>query len=195
MKDKIQGKINSIKNNIYFLWKFIQNPRQNASIWPTTDKTANMICESIQRNDIQTIIELWPGTWPVTKHIAKKLIDNSKQYYGIDLEKDYIDKLQTQYRNQDNMHFINGSIQNLDTIINKYNIQNIGVIISTIPYMAFAQDNQALITIKKLIDKWTIFRGISYYPPLFNKTFKIIKPKILCHTWQNIPYVFIHGVN
>jgi hypothetical protein len=61
--------------------------------------------------------------------------------------------------------------------------------------MAFAQHPQALESIKKLTDQWVAFRAISYYPPLFNKTFKSINPKILCHTWQNIPYVFIHGIN
>jgi phospholipid N-methyltransferase len=51
------------------------------------------------------------------------------------------------------MHFINGGIQDLDAILEQHNIQHIGAIISTIPYMAFAQHPQALESIKKLTDQ------------------------------------------
>jgi len=194
MRNKWEWNFDKFKENIYFLSKFIQNPLQNASIRPTTNKTANMICESIQRESVKTVVELWPGTWPVTKHIAEKL-NNQKKYYGIDLEQEYIDNLQKKYNWVENMHFIYWSIENLEKIIDTNRIGKIDLIISTLPYMAFVKHTQALATIKRLTDQWTIFRWISYYPPLFNKTFKVLNPKIISHTRQNIPYVFIHGVN
>jgi len=194
MRDKWEWFFDKLKENIGFLRKFLQNPEQNASVRPTTNKTADMICESIQREDIKTIIELWPGTWPVTKYIVKKT-NNKVKYYGIDLEQEYIDKLQKKYQWTKNMQFIHSSIAKLQEIINTNNIERIDVIISTLPYLAFVKNPEALATIKRLTDQWTIFRWISYYPPAFNKTFKTLNPKIIGHTRQNIPYVFIHWVN
>lgn len=194
MINKQDSRLDKYKDAIHFFWKFIKNPLQNASILPTTDRAADMICKSIQRELVNTVLELWPGTWPVTKHIATQL-DNQAKYYGLDLEKEYIWKLQDKYQWSKNMQFIQWSIANLDEIMQTYNMGKTDLIISTLPYMAFLKHPEAIQTIKTLTDQWTIFRWISYYPPVFNKTFKILKPQIINHTRQNIPYVFIHGVN
>jgi phospholipid N-methyltransferase len=194
MRNKQESTLDKRRDNRHFFWKFIQNPLQNASILPTTDKAADMICKSIQRDLIKTVLELWPWTGPVTKHIAAQLHEQT-QYYGLDLEKEYIEKLQNKYQSSKNMQFIQWSIAELNKILQEHSIEKVDLVISTLPYMAFSKHPQAILTIKDLTDQGSIFRGISYYPPLFNKTFKILQPKIINHTRQNIPYVFIHGVN
>ncbi|MFA7284813.1 MAG: rRNA adenine N-6-methyltransferase family protein [Candidatus Absconditabacterales bacterium] len=177
-----------------FLSKFFTQPLFNASIWPTDDKVAQEICKSVNWKDKKVILELGPGTGPITKHILNYM-DKDAVYYGIEYDSDYLSILRKEHHG-DNIHFVQGNVRDIEHIVAKLiGAGNIDVIISTLPYKPFVDYPHALDRIKNCANRGTQFRGISYSPFIFKKVYKRLNPKVVFFSWKNIPPIYIIGVH
>ena len=183
----------NLQSNLTFLKKFFTQPGKNASIWPTSDNSAELLCGSVDWENVKTVLELGPGTWPVTKHIFK-CMPASASYYGIEYDKEFMKLLQERF-SKDQWTFIQGNIKDFATIMTSNAIPFPDVIISTLPNSVFETYPHLVDELAVYLAKWTVFRGITYAPELLLDVYKHIKPKVIAHTWKNIPPLYVHWVN
>jgi phospholipid N-methyltransferase len=183
----------TLQRNLTFLKKFFTQPGKNASIWPTSDNSAEMLCGSIDREKVTTVLELGPWTWPVTKYIFQSM-SASATYYGIEYDAEFVELLQERFVRQQ-ASFIQGNVKDLAALIKKHNIPFPDVIISTLPNNVFEEYPHLVNEFAWYLEKWTVFRAITYAPDLFIDVYKHIKPKVLGHTWKNIPPLYVLWVN
>lgn len=183
----------SFKSHMIFMKKFFTQPWKNASIWPTSDNSAEMLCWSIDWKNVKTVLELGPWTWPVTKHIFHSM-PSGAQYFGIEYEAEFMKMLQKKFAHK-HWTFIQGNVKDLAVIIKKHNIPHPDVIISTLPNSVFELYPHLVNELSAYLVQWTVFRAITYAPDLFLNVYKHIKPKVLCHSRKNIPPLYVLGTN
>jgi hypothetical protein len=64
-----------------------------------------------------------------------------------------------------------------------------------LPNSVFEQYPHLVDELAAYIEKWTVFRAITYAPDMFIDVYKHIQPKVLGHTWKNIPPLYVLWVN
>jgi phospholipid N-methyltransferase len=183
----------TLQDKFIFMKKFFTQPRRNASIWPTSNNSAELLCWSINWHEVKTVLELWPGTWPVTKHIIKSLPAGAN-YYGIEYDDEFMSMLQQKFTIPQ-VTFIQGNVKDLLKIMQDNAIPVPQVIISTLPNQVFEQYPHLIADLQIYLDQWTSFRAITYAPDLFIDVYQHIQPKILGHTRKNIPPLYVLWVN
>lgn len=183
----------SLQSHLVFMKKFFTQPWKNASIWPTSDNSAEMLCGSIDWKNVKTVLELGPWTWPVTKYILQSM-PLWARYFGIEYETEFMKMLQKKFTHKHWM-FIQWNVKDLALIIKKHNIPHPDVIISTLPNSVFEQYPHLVNELSWYLEKWTVFRAITYAPDLFINVYQHIQPKVLCHSRKNIPPLYVLWVN
>lgn len=178
-----------LQRNLTFMKKFFTQPKKNASIRPTSNNAAELLCSSLDRSKVHTVLELGPGTGPVTKYIVKSLHSGGK-YYGIEYDAEFIALLEERFPAQSGQ-FLQGNVKDLSSIMQKNAIPFPDLIISTLPNSVFEQYPHLVNELEVFLKKGTIFRAITYAPDLFVDVYKHIHPKVLGHTWKNIPPLFV----
>lgn len=182
----------TFQRNLTFFKKFFTQPGKNASIWPTSNVSAELLCWTIDWSSVTTVLELWPGTGAITKHILKSM-SSSASYYGIEYEWEYISLLQERF--QKTWSFIHGDVKNLKKILSNHNIANPDLIVSSLSNSFYTQHPWTLQILKDLMTSWTKFRTITYLPSVFLRVFKDLKPRICGYTVKNIPPAYVWWVN
>lgn len=180
--------------SLLFLKKFFTQPLFNASIRPTNDRVAKNICTTVGWSTKKIVLELWPWTGPITKHISEHLNEDSV-YYWIEYDSEYVHILRETYRHKSNMHFIQWDVKDLSKVMQELGIDHVDIIISTLPYKPILDNKNLLYWIQKSTNRGAQFRGISYSPFIFKKVYKLLCPRIILFSWKNIPPVYILWVN
>lgn len=182
-----------LKRNLTFMKKFFTQPQKNASIWPSSDRSAELLCWSLNREKVRTVLELGPWTWPVTKYIFASM-PTSARYYGIEYDKEFIAVLEERFPSHV-WDFMQWNVKDLATLMSLHQIPRPDVIVSTLPNSVFEAYPHLVNELEGYLKQWTIFRAITYAPDLFIDVYKHIKPKVLAHTRKNIPPLFVLWVN
>ncbi len=138
-------------------------------------------------------MELWPGTWPVTEHILDEM-GNDCLYYGIEFDSDYIKILQEKYPKK-NVSFIQWDVGNIKNILKDNKIDHVDIIISTLPFNVLRDSPQLISFIQESTKKGVQFRGISYAHPKSYDIYKVLDRKIHSYTLQNVPPMYVFGIN
>lgn len=182
-------------NSLLFLSKFFLQPLSNASLRPTNERAAKKLCASIdwKTTKNKTILELWPWTGAVTEHILDEM-GNDCLYYGIEFDSDYVEILNKKY-NQKNVSFIQWDVGNIKNILKDNKIDNIDIIISTLPFNVLRDSPQLISFIQESTKKGVQFRGISYAHPKSYDIYKVLDWKIHSYTLQNVPPMYVFGIN
>lgn len=182
-----------LQRNLTFMKKFFTQPQKNASIRPSSDRSAELLCWSLNWEKVRTVLELGPWTGPVTKHIFASM-SKSATYYGLEYDKEFIAILKERFPDHA-WDFIQWNIKDLAVLMREHQIPRPDVIVSTLPNSIFETYPHLVDKLAEYIQKWTIFRGITYAPELLLDVYKHIKPKVLAHTWKNVPPLYVHWVN
>lgn len=183
----------SLKEKLSFWIKFLKNPKENASIVPSSKYLSKAMIDWIDFSKIHTIVELWPWTWVFTKEIIKKAKKNTKIIL-IETEKNYVDLLKKKFKNI--VIIENDSAENLNKIIIKHKIDKIDLIVSWLPYTIPKNvlDN-ILLSIWWHVSSWTTFRFFTYIPPVMKKYYKCLPIKRKKFVMRNFPPAWIYWIN
>jgi phospholipid N-methyltransferase len=184
-----------MRNSLLFLKKFFLQPLANASLRPTHDRAVRNLCASIdwKGTNKKVILELWPGTGSVTKHILEKMSDDCL-YYGIEFDSDYIDILREKYGRK-NVSFIQGDVADIRKMLEDRKIDHVDIIVSTLPFNVFRDSPQLISYIQESTKKGVQYRGISYAHPSAYDIYKVLDWKIYSFTLLNLPPLYVLWVN
>lgn len=185
---------NIIKEYGIFLWTFFKSPVCNAAIAPSSTYLAKQMVKNIDWTQINSVIELWPGTGVFTQAIVNNANPNTK-IITIEIEKQYNKMLKQKFWKK--IIIENQSAHLLDKILNKHWLAKPDLIISWLGYLCMPEDIliQILAHIQNYTAQWTIFRTFTYVPYRLRKVFHQFKIKRIWHTYLNIPPAYVFGIN
>lgn len=178
-------------DSLLFFKKFFTQYYLNASLRPTSSTAARLLVNSIDRTNVRTVVELGPGTWPITKYILDAMKAES-EYIWIEYDQEYVDILKNRFPTS-RAKFIQADVKDLSDLIETSGVKNIDVIISALPYKPFIEHPYLLQYIQWHLEKWSHIRCISYSPVQFQKVYAPLWLSVMWFTLRNLPPLYVMG--
>ncbi|AHB41160.1 Ribosomal RNA adenine dimethylase [candidate division SR1 bacterium RAAC1_SR1_1] len=178
-----------MKDYLIFFSKRIKNGKKNASMIPSSKFLSRQMIKGINFDEINSIIELGPGTGVFTQYVVENMKKGTK-LICIEIEDDYIKILKKKFGNQ--IVILKEDVRNIDNIRKKYGIEKIDLIISGLPFKPASSIHNEL---KKYTSNGTIFRSFTYQPYIFKKQYHDLPIKKIGFAFLNIPPAWVYGIN
>lgn len=177
-----------------FLKEFIKHPRYTGAIAPSSPKLAKEMVSQIDFQTVKCIVELGPGTGVFTKEIIEKK-QNDTQLILVEINEIFAKDLRRAYANEPNVHVIEGSAENLQTLLEQLHIKTVDCILSGLPFTSLPNEvsSRILTDVKKVLIETGRFITFQYSlvkQVFFQEAF----PKMTFRRiWFNLPpaYVFV----
>jgi len=182
-----------------YIKQFLHNPITTGSITESSKELAQLIVKISNIKDASTIVEFGPGAGIFTREIIKN-IDESKTFFAIELNKDFIKKLREKLPDAIVYH---DSAVNIKKYLRMHDLENCDLIISGLPWASFNTAEQ-----KKIVNKAvqalspngefltfgylhaTILPSAQRFKMHLEKEFLSVKRSEI--VWKNIPPAFIY---
>lgn len=150
----------NFKDTLHFFATFLTKPHHIGSVIPSSRFLAKAMVSGLALKPDDGVLELGPGTGPLTKCIAE-ILPNPRAFLAIDREASFITLLQKEYPN---LKFIRGDAQNMVQICKEELHYPVKVVLSALPFTLFDEDLQDAI-LKALYDVSSpgmVFRTFQY---------------------------------
>jgi phosphatidylethanolamine/phosphatidyl-N-methylethanolamine N-methyltransferase len=121
-----------------FAREFIKNWKATGAVLPSSRGLAQLMVKEAQLHPTSHILELGPGTGPITEVIAEQ-ISAHMHYVGIELNDAFVSELQARFPK---LHFIHGAAQDVDLTTAKAGAAYYDAVISGLPWTAFPESLQ-----------------------------------------------------
>lgn len=130
----------SSNNALLFLQKFIQNPKQIGSLWPSSRFLARKMVQPVPWEAVRVIAELGTGTGVITK-VIKSCV--SEQAIVFLFEKDETMRGELQKKYPEFMCQTNAI--HLKNVMNQHGVGELDCVISGLPFFNFSAEIQELL--------------------------------------------------
>ena len=183
---------------IEFLKGTIRNPAAVGSIIPSSKYLAREYIRGFDISQDKVVLELGPGTGPVTR-LFHETMDDPGLYLGIELDEGYVSVLRERFPQ---MNFVCGSAEDSVAHLEDHGFEGVDLIASALPFTTLPQEVQTRIydQLDELMTEGTLFRTIVLahaYPVenarrfrrRMNRKFGQFSRSRL--VWRNIPPAFV----
>lgn len=149
-----------MKEHLQFLQGFIKKPGSVGSIAPSSPDLARKMVEGIEADENNVVLEIGCGTGAITKFI-KDLIPNRKSFLGIELECNFVERLEKDFPN---LNFICGNACDSSKILAEHQLGKVSYIISGLPFVILPKEvsEGILREVDKMMEKGCLFRTFQY---------------------------------
>lgn len=175
-----------------FLFNFFKDPLKNASIIPTSKYASDLMLKGIDFSKVDTVIELGPGNGCVTSVILKKCRKDTKLIL-IELEESYIPILKERFG--DRAIIENACASNIPKIMQRHGVKKVDLIVSELPFLPKGPRKAVFDAIRKQSDCGAKFRYLTYMPYFMKKVYKDLPVEKKDFTWNNLPPLWVYGIN
>ncbi|WP_438314636.1 class I SAM-dependent methyltransferase [Sporosarcina sp. FA9] len=175
-----------------FLKEYIKHPRNTGAIAASTSQLAKGMVSGIDFEQAKCIVEIGPGLGSFTREIMKRkrpqtlllLIEINKSFYSV---------LQKQYENDESVHVINGSAEDIVEFLLALNVNEIDYCVSGLPFASLPKDvsERILHNVLKLLKpdgRFITFQYSLYKLSFINKYFPQISIE---KVWLNLPPAYV----
>ncbi len=184
-------------DHLRFLTALMRNPASVGAIAPSSPVLARAMVAGLDLKG-RAVLELGPGTGPITRAIQECLTD-TRHYLGIDRDEQFVKLLSQRFPG---MRFINGSAEDALRHLQAAGIDNIGAVISGLPFASLPASVQdgVIACIEDLLGRGAVFRTFQYVHawPLptavrFRKRMaeRFGKPRVSRPVVRNVPPAFV----
>ena len=181
-----------LKDHVLFGVNFLRRPSINASIIPSSRYAGEALIDNIDFQNIDTIIELGPGTGAFTKVVLSRCKPETKIIL-IEIEKSYIAPLQNKFGAR--VIIENTSAHLLDSVLDKHGIEKADLMISGLPFLPEDMKSQFVQALSRQTDQGAIYRFFTYMPPIMNKGYSELPLRKKSFVLRNFPPMWIYGIN
>ncbi|MCU0239251.1 MAG: methyltransferase domain-containing protein [Pyrinomonadaceae bacterium] len=149
-----------MNEHIQFLQSFLKNPLKVGSVTPSSDELAMEMVVGVEPNENNAVIEIGCGTGAITKYLAK-VVSNRKSFIGIEIEKDFVRKLNRDYPQ---LNVVCENASKISEILRNNEIGKVSYIISGLPFVILPEkvSDDILREIDKLMANGCMFRTFQY---------------------------------
>lgn len=185
-------------NPVEFLKGTLRNPAAVGSIIPSSKYLAREYLRNFELDSESVVLELGPGTGPVTRLFYEKMPDPS-QYLGIEQDADYVRALKERFPE---MNFVAGSAEDAVDYLEEAGLKGVDLIASALPYATLPDSVQQGIyeAIDELMTPGTVFRTIQLahawpmasarrFRARMNRRYGQLERSRL--VWRNVPPAFV----
>jgi phosphatidylethanolamine/phosphatidyl-N-methylethanolamine N-methyltransferase len=149
-----------MKEHIHFLQNFIKNPLKVGSISPSSPDLALKMIAGIKADEDNVVLEIGCGTGAITKFL-QSLIPTRKAYLGIEIEQDFVKKLNVEFSN---LNIVCGNACNAARIVDEQDLGKVSYIISGLPFVVLPKEveDEILREVDKFMKEGCLFRTFQY---------------------------------
>ncbi|MDQ0256069.1 phospholipid N-methyltransferase [Evansella vedderi] len=175
-----------------FLAEYIQHPATVGAVMPSSKYLAKKVIDDIDFNQAEYIVEYGPGTGIFTEKILAKRKENTIVLL-VELSKEFYQTLKEKYEGEENLYIVNGSAENIDWYLRKFNIPKVDYVVSGLPFTTLPKVTSSEILNKTksiLKDEGTFitFQYTLFRKKLFQSAFEHIEVK---RELRNVPPAFV----
>ncbi len=194
--------MNNFAEAVKFSREFILHPILTSSIVPSSKSLSSAIASMADIEKANSVVEFGCGTGAVTEEIVKNANKNSK-IFSFDTNAIFIETIKKKYPQ---IYAINDSAENTKKYIDKYSINSVDAIISSLPWAAFNYfvQKKLLSTINDILSFQGEFVTYAYlhtkimpshrrFIRMIQENFKIVTFSSII--WLNLPPAFIIKCN
>ncbi|MCU0866176.1 MAG: methyltransferase domain-containing protein [Planctomycetes bacterium] len=152
----------------WFLRKFLRDPKEVASVWPSSRFLARAMVAGIDMAPGESIVELGPGTGPFTDAIVPKLASvPGASYLGIDRDPEFIAHLR---RRHPGLEFVQADAFALPELLAARPQLRVRAVLSGLPLVALPKPQVTALSefVHGLLPTGGAFRTFSYLHTVVN---------------------------
>ena len=186
-------------HNLTFVKKFARKPFQTGAVLPSSSHLAKMMVSDIGIDKMKAVVEIGPGTGPVTVAILEA-ISSSAEFIAIEIDPDLHAIFKERFPD---VKSYNTCASNIGDIIRKENISSLDAVLSGLPWASFPAElqNTLLDAVCDVLTPDGVFATFAYlqgtllpagqkFKKSLKKRFsKVEKSPVV---WRNIPPAFIY---
>ena len=128
-----------LANDFRFLKGWVKQPKAVGSITPTSKLAARLMASLIPKDSDLPVLELGPGTGPITRAILDSGISPSR-LVSVEYNSDFCKHLQTAYPG---VTFVQGDAFDLEKALSGFQGQKFSAILSGLPLLNFPAERRA----------------------------------------------------
>lgn len=154
-----------MNEHIQFLQAFLQNPLDVGAVVPSSEDLAMQMCEGINANKDNIILELGVGTGAVTKFL-QYFVPDAKSYLGIEINARFVKSLK---KNFPSYYFACDTAEDAFEVHQKSGLGDVRYIISGLPFATLSSEmgEGILAEVDKFMRKGCMFRTFQYQHAAF----------------------------
>ena len=149
-----------MNEHFQFLKGFMKNPIKVGAIAPSSPDLALKMIEGVKADENNMVLEIGCGTGAITRFL-QELIPARKYYVGIEIESEFVNRLEKEFPNLD---FVCGDACETQQILAERQFGKVSYIISGLPFVVLpkAVSDGILEEVDKLMEKGCLFRTFQY---------------------------------
>jgi phosphatidylethanolamine/phosphatidyl-N-methylethanolamine N-methyltransferase len=178
--------IAALSDSTVFLREWLANPQRTGSVAPSSPNLADAMARWLPSNPESFVLELGPGTGPVTAALIKRGLREEK-LVAIEHNPKMAGLLREKFPRA---QIITGDAWQLDELLRGRQIESVGAVISSLPLLNFSEEQaealaQKIRTVLEPDGNWVQFTyRIHKLRPRGASTFRLHASKIV---WLNFP--------
>lgn len=149
-----------MNEHLQFLQGFLKKPTTVGAIAPSSPELARKMIEGVEADENNVVLEIGCGTGAITKFL-QELIPSRKSYIGIEIEKDFVERLESEYSD---LNIVCGDACHATQIIAEHQLGKVSYIISGLPFVVLPKEvsDGILHEVDKMMEKGCLFRTFQY---------------------------------
>ncbi len=177
-----------------FLTRVLRQPTTVGAVLPTSRHAAAAVADVLPTTGTPTVLELGPGTGPLSEAIRQRLPEGSR-HIAVEIDPEMVRYLRTA---KPWLHVIEGDATNLHALLDEHGLSRVDAVISSIPWTLLAPEKQQelLDEVSHVLNDHGVFTAISYvtalwrpgsaaFGRLLRDTFDEVVPRST--VWRNTP--------
>ena len=178
--------IAALSDSTVFLREWLANPQRTGSVAPSSPQLAAAMARWLPADPESFVLELGPGTGPVTDALLKRGLREEK-LVAIEFNPKMADLLREKFPRA---QIITGDAWQLDELLRGRQIESVGAVISSLPLLNFSEEQAGALAqkIRSVLEpdgNWVQFTyRIHKLRPRGASTFRLRASKIV---WLNLP--------
>ncbi|MDX1908647.1 MAG: rRNA adenine N-6-methyltransferase family protein [Bacteroidia bacterium] len=175
-----------------FLLNFLKNPLRNASIIPSSATASRTMIRGVDFDKVHTILELGPGPGTFTEVLLAHCRPGTRLIL-IEIEDSYVTLLRQKFG--DRVTVVHTSAHLMGEVLAEQGIHHADLIISGLPFLPGEIKTITFDAIRRQTDMGAIFRYFTYMPAIMRRVYRGLPVEEKFFVWQNIPPMWIYGIN
>jgi phosphatidylethanolamine/phosphatidyl-N-methylethanolamine N-methyltransferase len=148
------------RDGLHFIRGVLRSPAQVGAIAPSSPALARVMLRGIDLDDGASVLELGPGTGPITRQI-QRVIASPDNYLGIERDPHFVKVLVQRFPA---MRFVEGSAEAAVRHLEEAGINNLRAIISGLPFATLPRtvQDRIIVSVDRLLKPGMVFRTFQY---------------------------------
>ncbi len=148
--------------------------------------------KGVDFSKVKVVVELGPGNGCITEEILRQIKPKTKVLL-VEIEQTFAELLLKRFG--ENVILEQSDAAELASILNKHNIRKVDLLISGLPFLPEKPKRKLFASISELTHEGTIFRFLTYMPPIMKRVYRDLPVERQAFSCRNIPPIWVFGIN